>query len=460
MFDHSTRLETASHAENEYAQALEETGIPGLLLILAFAGIIWFHFARAIRSADPPIRLSAFGLGVGLLAIEIHSLSDFGQHLPANMVLTSIVCALLVSLSKFSRSSNAAEPARMTWAVLGRWPARAALAALLLGAMQWPLRGAYMAQRADAHWRKAYGLEIVLEQAGWDGSNSTYAELLNQTAAACEIDPDNAKYRYSLNLYRWHAISRVHDEKTGALVIVPGTLIAARRICDDLREVRRLCPTYSHAYCLAGQLETYLLDDPAGAGHVRTGFELARCDLWACGLAARADAAGENWPRAVETYRRFLDLTGSFNDVIDVLAINHHRPDLALEVAANDITNLNHLADALAATYPDVAARAKSKAFNAASADALRADAPAASIAWLAGQYADRKDYPSAISAYRRALAMQYESIPWHLALARVLADAGQLDPALRECKVSLNLSPGHADATRLLRELSVRTTR
>ena len=40
----------AQYVENEYFQALEETGAVGLALVLAFAAVIWANYARAARA--------------------------------------------------------------------------------------------------------------------------------------------------------------------------------------------------------------------------------------------------------------------------------------------------------------------------------------------------------------------------------------------------------------------------
>src|SRR5205085_8386953 len=93
----------AEYVENEYVQALEETGALGLAIVLAFAGIVWFHFSRAARARRPRIVVACFGLAYGLLAVMVHSVSDFGQHLPAIAGLSAVTCGLMISLSRLAR---------------------------------------------------------------------------------------------------------------------------------------------------------------------------------------------------------------------------------------------------------------------------------------------------------------------------------------------------------------------
>lgn len=106
MFDRSTIASLAAHAENEYAQTAEETGLIGLTALVCFGILVWANYARNIRTASVPIRSAAYGLGFGLVAIMLHSLSDFGQHLPANAFLSGVSCAMLLALARIRRKSN------------------------------------------------------------------------------------------------------------------------------------------------------------------------------------------------------------------------------------------------------------------------------------------------------------------------------------------------------------------
>ncbi|MHC4147748.1 MAG: O-antigen ligase family protein, partial [Planctomycetota bacterium] len=162
MFDSSTITNLATHAENEYAQAATETGLIGVSLLIVLAAIIWFHFFRNIRRAGHPIHSAAYGLGFGVLAILIHSFSDFGQHLPANFFLSAISCALLIGLSNYPKNVlHAAHSPRPK-------PYRPLLLSLLsivvVPVWLWALVTADNARRAEAHWKEALSLEETLAQ--------------------------------------------------------------------------------------------------------------------------------------------------------------------------------------------------------------------------------------------------------------------------------------------------------
>lgn len=119
MVDSATLGLVATHAENEYAQILVETGVVGLVIVVAFMAMIGRHFIANIRSTFP-LAASAYGLGFGLIAAAVHSFTDFGQHFPAIGGLSAVLCGLLVSLSRMRRQASPARtatPARVALVV-------------------------------------------------------------------------------------------------------------------------------------------------------------------------------------------------------------------------------------------------------------------------------------------------------------------------------------------------------
>ena len=107
MYDSSTIKAIATHAENEYAQVLEETGIIGLVLLVAFGIIIWRKYTRNISGANSLTSAVTYGLGFGLAAILFQSLTDFGQHIPANAFLSAVLCGLILALNSAEKNGAA-----------------------------------------------------------------------------------------------------------------------------------------------------------------------------------------------------------------------------------------------------------------------------------------------------------------------------------------------------------------
>jgi len=283
MFDRSTITALAAHAENEYAQMAEETGILGLGLLVIFGIIVWLNFARNIRDSHSSIRVAAYGLGFGILAILVHSLSDFGQHLPANSVLSAIFCAILLVLARPQGDTRQQYASH-----IGRRIAPFPAYVLLVGVSAiwiWAIVGADKARVAQAHWEKVRDIRDSLAGENWQGSEKEYVELVSSAAAASDCEPKNIVYRHCLNAYRWDALSKVKDPDTGEIVISEELMPAVLNIVDELHKSRIICPTYGQTYSLVGQIERFVLNDNSGAERIRKGFLLAPCNPAACFLA-------------------------------------------------------------------------------------------------------------------------------------------------------------------------------
>ena len=347
MFDRSTIAALAAHAENEYAQAAEETGLMGLTALVCFGIFVWANYVRNVRSAYVPIRSAAYGLGFGLLAIMLHSLSDFGQHLPANAVLSGISCALLLALARTEQKANPAS--EVPKASRGFRSLRIAVLVCASGVWAWVLLGANSARLAEAHWKKALAVEQSLIEKDWQASDEEYIDLIANAAAAADYQPDNVKYQHWLNVYRWKSISRITDSNTDAVVIPEQTMEFVRCIVDELHNARLLCPTYGATYCVVGQLEKFTLGDPNGAERIRKGFQLALCDPTACFVAGLLDAKEGHIDASFTKFSRAIQLDSRlFREVADIY-INHiDRPDLAVTIAGDNMGQLSHIANILA----------------------------------------------------------------------------------------------------------------
>ena len=125
-YDRSNLPVFASHAENEYAQLMTETGAVGVFLAMVFLGVVIGATIRAVSGRMSPASSASIGLLYGLIAILVHSLTDFGQHIPAVAGLTAVTCALLLNLSQ------------LRWRELGRvsssLPSRGSLIARIASA--------------------------------------------------------------------------------------------------------------------------------------------------------------------------------------------------------------------------------------------------------------------------------------------------------------------------------------
>ena len=468
MFERPTVRNLASHAENEYAQITGELGILGLLLMLTFLAMVWPAYARLVREKAESISIVAFGLGLGLLAVMIHSFSDFGQHLPANACLTAITCGLLVGLAKLqtkskrrtvekstSQDTGAPAPAGRSWLF-------APLLVALVAVWGWALFAIGKVQTAERHWQQAQWLEDDLRQEGWQASNQDYINLLSRAKAASKLDPDNIEYRHWLNVYRWRYVSRTVDAKTGELLLTEPELGFTQQIIDDLQEARRLCPTFGQTYGVIGQLELFVLNQPAGADHIRKGYELAPNDAAACFMAGLLDAREQKFDASIQKFGRALTLDPSrFGEIADVYIHTIDRPDLAVEMAADDIGRLFTVASLLSqeTEHTELAEQARTRARQTLKAMCDKPDAPGWALGRMADFYRQDSKHAEAMALYRRALDRDYGQVHWRLGFARSLAAEGQVDQAIREAKLCLRLRPQFVAAKRLIEQLSVRVS-
>jgi O-antigen ligase len=103
-YDESGKSVRYSHAHNDYLEFLSELGIVGLILLfggLAFIVVSSFLIWRVRR--HPEVKGLALGGIVGIIAILIHSITDFNLHIPANMVLFTVILTLTLVTAFYKR---------------------------------------------------------------------------------------------------------------------------------------------------------------------------------------------------------------------------------------------------------------------------------------------------------------------------------------------------------------------
>lgn len=85
------------HAHNDYIQFWVEFGLIGALPLLIFAVIALYQAFRALKHKQSVYRTGiGFGAAMAIIAIMIHSSSDFNLQIPANAMTFVVVCAIAV----------------------------------------------------------------------------------------------------------------------------------------------------------------------------------------------------------------------------------------------------------------------------------------------------------------------------------------------------------------------------
>jgi len=82
------------HAHNDYIEILVDTGVIGLLLLIAFAVITLYWSIKLMQSNKNFHRGVGFGAMLAILSIAIHGTVDFNLHIPANTITLIALCAI------------------------------------------------------------------------------------------------------------------------------------------------------------------------------------------------------------------------------------------------------------------------------------------------------------------------------------------------------------------------------
>jgi hypothetical protein len=452
MFDSSTTLAQATHAENEFAELMEECGAIGVGLCFAFLAMIAFQYSKCIGRPQRSIQYAAYGLGFGLLAILIHSLSDFGQHVMVNAMLTSTYFGLLISLARLSRRSDKTVLPSVTLDSI-RIPLRLAFALVVIGLFVLPLHGAFVNYRKVVAWKDVLAQQGHIEQQGWNNaSDADCKRLLIAATNAAEIEPRDVRTHFWLNDFRWQTISRRHDQQ-GRMVLSRAGMGFAERIADELDSVRVLCPTFAPPVALEGSLRYFVLHEPGGGLLVRQGYLLDPCDPMACYGQAEMFATEGKWDACMAQTTRVIELDPGWQDRCLDLFVGHGRPDLAYLMVQDNQSGLASLAQMLEAdpAQQELAERCKRRATKMLLAAAEEPDASPEMLAGVADLYRTRGEDRKAIEMYERALARRYAQVDWRLHLAELLAKAGDAEGALREARTCLRQSPDLQAAKELI---------
>jgi len=96
-----------SHAHNDYLEYLAELGVLGMILL---CGVILFLLVRSFlvwrERRHPEVKGLALGGMIAVVLMLIHSIGDFNLHIPANMLLFSVVLSLTFVLVFYRMRQN------------------------------------------------------------------------------------------------------------------------------------------------------------------------------------------------------------------------------------------------------------------------------------------------------------------------------------------------------------------
>ncbi|NQV35982.1 MAG: O-antigen ligase family protein, partial [Phycisphaeraceae bacterium] len=407
MFQSVNSTALFTHAENEYAQLMEEMGLVGLVSMVWFGLIVWTNFARSLRDHRLPIRAAIYGLGFGLIAILVHSLSDYGQHMPANAFL-SIFCALLLVLSRLGRARESVTLSRARW--LGLLTIRGVALIATCGICTWAVIGAHHYRVAEASWANVLTQEKDLVDNQWQGTDDAYDRIISLASVSLASQPDNIEYRYWLNVYRWYRVTRNEDLVRGFLP--DASIVVVHDLMDGLYQGCRDCSTFGPSYSALGQIKKLVFyEDEEGALLIRRGARLAPCNPMMCMVSGCLDIQEGEVDASLERFRKAVHLNGRFfRGLADIYINGVNRPDLAVALAEENVGWLSYVANALVKKegYEEMVDQAQVRVMALLTDRCSRPDAPASAFISLANIYRKNKDYVMAIDLYYQALVLDY----------------------------------------------------
>jgi tetratricopeptide (TPR) repeat protein len=442
------------HPHNDYLQLAAELGVPAVVLVgWALVALVAFVVPRWRARHDPFVRgVTLGGLG-GVAAIAVHSVVDFGLHMPANAVLAVVVAALLPSVVALrTRRGSGGGVDLPAWSVAPSGPVRALGGLALATALV--LAAHALVPSALADWHVQQAGRIAGGKARGAGAVSvrdlvTAARLLEEAArldpgapailsAVAEVNEDLAArvwsygvapegrrlgpgldervaasqeyfaaayvaYGRSLELNPWAA--RVHD-RFGRFL---GSLEAVRQAVRGSSMVRTsLDPR------LAAVLESEESLLPRARRHLEEGVRLDPLNPYRhrnLGVFALTHARDRGGAAAAEAFRRALAIDPVFlAEIVDRL----------------EAAGVHH--------------------------DVLQASIPQRLDVWVAlGRHYERRGrHRAAASAYEEALGLVRDPAAEagvRLALGRALLQAREVAPALAQVRRALVLAPRNPEA-------------
>jgi O-antigen ligase/tetratricopeptide (TPR) repeat protein len=419
---------TYDHAHNDYVEALVEGGAVMLALLVGAMVLTCRRGVQAMqRGMDSPNAGLAAGCILSLAAVSLHSLGDFGLHVPAVTLLLAVTAAQLCGLGDGQCPTRETEtPLAHSVGIRGLGPVLGAAAAIVVGLVMVDV--GRRQERAERY-------RLAARRCGQKQDTSSQDRRLAYLAAATTILPDDAALRVSY-AEALHQRYQKRGANRDSLALALVEFIRARDLCPLLVEPNMRLAGHTAELSRADRPIDYL----------RRAQYLAPNDprLWY--ISGLEELAAGRLDQAWQAWRQSLLCSDEYLDEIIVRSAARFRPEAIVEyvVPANPQQLL------AAARCYERATSADARPFLArALAIVDGTDAPYGGVTMhlKAQAHVMLHQHREARGAYEAALALEPQRTLWRFELARLMAKDGLLEEARRELLAVLQQEPGHAEA-------------
>ena len=257
-----------THAHNDYVELMTDAGIAGICLTLSMILIFFVSVYRAWRR-----RHNKFAICVGaggltsLVAIGIHSITDFNLHIPANALLLSVIAGITYS-SVFNLSTGDENSAPVPHKTRRR-PVLVAVAVVCL-LLYLPMRDLI----ADYYFLRVPGIlddtstEYLVAKPISAETLPDYIEAIGSLKTAIRLSPERSIFFHSMaDLYtRIGTWSRnMKTMRTDTPTGLPAGEEAFAMAMSNLKQAIALEPTNPDYHLALGLLYGDVLGDPAAS---------------------------------------------------------------------------------------------------------------------------------------------------------------------------------------------------
>ncbi len=176
---------SVTHAHNDYIELAVEGGIIAVGLVVWFLISILSTYRRFSKRRDPYCIYLYLGGLTGLMAILIHSITDFNLHIGANGLYFFFICAICVSAAntkiRSSHGSTHLETVSSGWGMLPILPA----SVLLISSLMFN-GGAFLANLSFKAMLAVYKTDELVDK--------EYKQVRTYAGSAIKYDPFNSLY--------------------------------------------------------------------------------------------------------------------------------------------------------------------------------------------------------------------------------------------------------------------------